>query len=195
LTAPPKRIALFGGTFDPVHAGHLAMAEQAVVRLGLDEVRFLPCQRSPHKTQREPAPGQHRLEMLRLATAQLPWAVVDDFELATQGPSFSLITAEEMARRFPAARLFWLLGADQWAALPRWQNSQRLAELVEFAVFPRGQPALPRPDFRLHLLDGSHPASASAIRGNPTGVLESAWLHPQVAAYIRRHALYPRQHG
>jgi nicotinate-nucleotide adenylyltransferase len=195
MTAQPKRIGLFGGTFDPVHAGHLAVAEQALATLGLDEVRFLPCQQSPHKAHGDATPGHKRLEMLRMATAQHPWAVVDGFELASAGPSFSVLTAEEMARRFPAARLFWLLGADQWAALPRWQNPERLAELVEFAVFPRGERVLPRPGYRLHVLDGSHPASASAIRVNPTGVLESSWLDPQVAAFIRRSALYGHLQG
>lgn len=186
----PKRIGLFGGTFDPVHHGHLALAGEALVGLGLDEVRFIPCQQSPHKAGTAPAPGKDRSEMLRLATAELPWAVVDEYELRSPNPSFAVLTAEEMARRFPGARLFWLMGSDQWEALPRWQSPQRLAELVEFAVFPRGQPAIPRPGFRLHRLDGLHPASASAIRAHPAGVLEGSWLDPQVAAYIQRGGLY-----
>jgi nicotinate-nucleotide adenylyltransferase len=190
VTAQPARIGLFGGTFDPVHAGHVAVAEEAVGRLALDEVRFLPCRQSPHKARSSVASGPERCEMLRLATAALPWAVVDDFELSAAGPSFSVHTAEEMARRFPGARLFWLMGSDQWEALPRWQDPQRLAQLVEFAVFPRGEPARPRAGFRLHLLNGSHPASASAIRANPAGASETAWLAPRVANYIKRRGLY-----
>ena len=93
----PRKIALFGGTFDPVHLGHIRIAQQAKDALGLDEVRFLPCRISPHKTDSRPASGADRCEMLRLATAGLPWAVVDDFELHQAGPSYSFETAEAMA--------------------------------------------------------------------------------------------------
>ncbi|RYD35901.1 MAG: nicotinic acid mononucleotide adenylyltransferase, partial [Verrucomicrobiaceae bacterium] len=76
----PRKIGLFGGTFDPVHLGHVHLADLARETLGLDEVRFIPCRISPHKTGTHPAGPADRLEMLELATAGLPWAVVDDIE-------------------------------------------------------------------------------------------------------------------
>ena len=79
---PPRRIALFGGTFDPIHLGHVEIARRAKDLLELDQVRFLPCHTSPHKQGVASAPAVDRLEMARLATQDLPWAVVDDFAVS-----------------------------------------------------------------------------------------------------------------
>jgi nicotinate-nucleotide adenylyltransferase len=129
--------------------------------------------------------------MLRLATAGLPWAVVDDFELHQPGPSYSYQTAGAMAGRFPGARLFWIMGFDQWHALPRWENPQRLAALVEFIVFARGETPQPREDYRLHVIAGGHPASATAIReALAGGKTRHAWLDPKVAGWIAAKGLY-----
>jgi nicotinate-nucleotide adenylyltransferase len=132
----------------------------------LDEIRFLPCRISPHKTTTPPASGEARTEMLRLATADLTWAVVDDFELTSAGESFSYLTAEEMARRFPKAKLFWIMGGDQWDALPRWKHPEKIAAAVEFVVLARGDKPEPREGYRLHVIPGAHPASATAIRNS-----------------------------
>lgn len=191
--APRRRIALFGGTFDPVHLGHLHLAELAKDQLALDEVRFLPCRISPHKVGIAPSSPEHRLEMLRLATAGLPWAVVDDFELQRPGPSFSYQTAEAIAAREPAARLFWIMGGDQWDALPRWSHPERLAAAVEFIVLDRGEASLPRPDFRMCRIPGEHPASATAIRQAVASGVDPQtlrWLPPPAATYIQAHGLY-----
>jgi nicotinate-nucleotide adenylyltransferase len=187
----PRRIALFGGTFDPIHLGHVEIARRAKDLLELDEVRFLPCRTSPHKLGVASAPAADRLEMVRLATQGLPWAVVDDFDLRRPPPSYSYETAEEMARRYPDTRLFWLMGADQWRALPRWKEPERLAKHVEFIVFARdGEPA-PHPGWTMHFLTGTHPASATAIRQalaeGRTGI---PCLDPEVEAFIRQRRLY-----
>ena len=189
-----RKIALFGGTFDPVHLGHVHLACLAVELLDLDEVRFIPCRISPHKLDRAPTPADDRLEMLRLATAELPWAVVDDLELRRDGMSFSWQTAEIMAEQFPGSRLFWIMGEDQWETLPRWAKPERLSQLVEFIVFARsGKAPAPRDGFRAHFLTGEHPASASAIRVSlHEGKAPSVWLHPDVARWISGHGLYPR---
>jgi nicotinate-nucleotide adenylyltransferase len=186
-----RKIGLFGGTFDPVHLGHMHLAALAKDALGLDVVRFLPCQISPHKTGTAPASGEDRVEMLRLAIQGLPWAVVDDFELQQSGPSYSYQTAEAMAERFPGARLFWIMGGDQWDALPRWKHPERLADHVEFAVLCRGEPPLAREGFRLHLIQGDHPASATAIRAAiSSGANIPQWLPPAVASWIEEKGLY-----
>lgn len=186
----PRRIALFGGTFDPIHEGHLEIARLAKEALALDEVRFLPCHTSPHKVGVLTAPPEERLEMVRLATADLPWAVADDHDLVCPQPAYSFLTAEEMARRFPGSRLFWLMGADQWRALPHWKEPARLAAAVEFIVFARdGQPGS-HPGWRMHFITGTHPASSTAIRRMIQDGNSSPWLTPEVADYIRCKGLY-----
>lgn len=188
----PRKTGLFGGTFDPVHLGHIHLATLARDALGLDAVRFLPCQISPHKAGRQPAAGEDRLEMLRLATAGLPWAVVDDCELRRAGPSYSYQTAEAMRAGLPGDRLFWLMGADQWDALPRWRHPERLAACVEFIVLARGG-VVPeaRAGYRLHVVAGAHPASATGIRESlAAGGDGGGWLDPAVAAFIRERRLY-----
>jgi nicotinate-nucleotide adenylyltransferase len=188
---PPRRIALFGGTFDPIHRGHLEIASRAREAMALDEVRFLPCRTSPHKVGVASAPAEDRLEMVRLATRRLPWATVDDFDLINPPPSYSYLTAEEMTRRFPGARLFWIMGADQWRALPIWKHPDRLAELVEFIVFSRDGAPGPHPGWRMHHLPGTHPASATAIRRElAAGGSADLWLTPEVADFIRGRRLY-----
>ncbi len=189
-----RKIALFGGTFDPVHLGHVHLAGVARDKLGLDEVRFLPCRISPHKQDAVPASATDRLEMLRLATADLPWAAVDDFEVRREGPSYSWQTAEAMVARFPNARLFWIMGGDQWEALATWAEPQRLAACVEFIVFARGgKMPQARGGFRMHPLDGSHPASATEIReACARGETNHPWLEPAVSRWIRTQHLYQR---
>ncbi len=185
------KIGLFGGTFDPVHLGHLHLAGLARAALTLDEVRFLPCPISPHKLSSTPVSGADRCEMLRLATAGLPWAVVDDFELRQPGPAFSYLAAEALAEKFPAARLYWIMGGDQWDALPAWENPERLACGVEFAVIARGGPPQPRDGYRLHVVRGHHPASATAIRqALANGAVSHEWLAPAVAEWIAANRLY-----
>jgi nicotinate-nucleotide adenylyltransferase len=188
------RIALFGGSFDPVHLGHVHMASLAQSALALDEVRFIPCQLSPHKTDRPPTPSAQRLEMLRLATAALPWAVVDDFEVRRAGPSFSYQTAEAMAARFPEARLFWIMGGDQWDALDQWEQAPRLTARVECIVLARGGlTPMPRKGCVLHVLHDFHPASATAIRtAIASGTTAHPWLDPAVARWITKHGLYQK---
>ena len=190
MTATHK-IGLFGGTFDPVHLGHLHLAGLARDALALDEVRFLPCPISPHKLGSPPVSGEDRCEMLRLAIAGLPWAVVDDSELHQTGPAYSYLTAEALAEKLPTARLYWIMGGDQWDALPAWKNSEQLARCVEFAVIARGEPPRPRDGYRLHVVSGHHPASATAIRhALANGAVSHQWLAPNVAAWIAAKGLY-----
>lgn len=188
----PPRIGLFGGTFDPVHLGHIHLADLARKALGLGEVRFLPCRISPHKSSTPPTPATDRLEMLRRATDDIPWAFVDNWELISPTPSYSVLTARAMATRQPGARLFWIMGADQWKALSMWREPDVLATIVAFIVLARdGQHPAPRDGYQLHIVQGEHPASATAIRkAANAGQLEIEWLHPRVAQWIRERSLY-----
>jgi nicotinate-nucleotide adenylyltransferase len=186
-----RRIALFGGTFDPIHRGHLEIAQQAVDALSLDKVIFLPCRTSPHKIGVETAPPADRLEMVRLATAGLPWAEVDDHDLTAPSPAYSYLTAEEMMRRHPGDHLYWLMGADQWRALPRWAEPERLAAAVDFIVSARDGAPLPHPAWVMNVIEGAYAVSATAIRSRiQAGGMPLEWLPPGVAAYISAHGLY-----
>lgn len=188
-----RRIALFGGTFDPIHEGHLHIAELAKQRLELDEVRFIPCRISPHKLASHPTPGEARLEMIRLATLALPWAVVDPIELHREGPSYSWQTVSTLRGHMPEAQLFWIMGTDQWLALPDWAHPEILAENLEFIVITRGQPPEPREGYRMHGLTTQHPASSTRIREDlASGGSGLGWIPPEVGDFISTHRLYSR---
>lgn len=192
---PPLRIAFFGGTFDPVHEGHLDVASKAVEKLNLDRVIFIPCRRSPHKSEAPGASDQERLAMLKLATADLPWVLVDDYELKKPPPSYTWETMEFFKTRFPAdARRFLLIGYDQWESLPRWNNIEKLAREVEFIVVGRQKQPQPRAGFQAHFIEGNHPASASQIRAALTSNETPKWLSPSVKAYIAEKDLYSPIH-
>ncbi len=186
-----RHIALFGGTFDPVHLGHIHLAEEAKRNFNLDEVRFIPCRISPHKLTSTPSSAANRLEMLRLATADYSWALVDELELDRDSPSYSWQTAETIAASFPDDRLFWIMGADQWETLPKWAEPERLAKVVEFIVFHRDALPQPRHGYMMHPMDSRHPASATLIRKAITeGESNHLWLNPNVSRWICDHGLY-----
>jgi len=130
--------------------------------------------------------------MLELALDDRPWAVVDDFELRSPPPSYSVRTARHMRERFPQARLFWIVGLDQWQALPHWREPEALASLLDFVVFSRGgeEPG-PRPGWRMHFIPGTHPASATRIReALADGETPPPWLPGPVLDHIRSRNLY-----
>jgi nicotinate-nucleotide adenylyltransferase len=175
MTGDTGRIALFGGSFDPPHCGHLAMARAAHERCGLDRVIFIPCRISPLKGRSPAAPGDARLKMLRLAVAEFPWAEISDCELSRPGPSYSWQTVEFFASVYPAATLHWLMGADQWSELDRWARPDFLRRILTFIVFAS---AVSSTEVRRRL-----------AAGEPTDEL----LPPAVAEYAVREQLY--RHG
>ena len=132
-----KRIGLFGGSFDPVHLGHLLVAQAACEELALDRLFFIPAAQSPFKPASEPTPANLRLRMLRLALAGKTHYEIDPQETERGGISFSIDTVRDYARRFPQAELFYLIGADHAPTLPKWRDAEELARLVEFVVIAR----------------------------------------------------------
>lgn len=153
---PPLRLGLFGGSFDPVHLGHLLVAQAALEELGLSRVVFIPAAQSPFKPGTAPAPPALRLRWLRIALAGRPEFDVDGLEFRRPGPSYTIDTVREFASRFPGASLHWLIGADHVATLPQWRDATELARLVTFVVIPRPgcEPSpLPAP-YRLQFLRG-----------------------------------------
>ena len=187
----PRRIALFGGTFDPVHEGHLEVAQKAVTGLSLDCIYFVPCRQSPHKDSRPGANDADRLTLLTLALEPFPWAHLDDLELKKPPPSYTWETVREFRKRFPPPNtLFLLIGQDQWEKLPTWKNHDFLAKNVEFIVVGRQDRPQPRPGYHLHPIEGNHPASSSEIRRQLRNGKSPSWLPAPVSSLIREKGLY-----
>ncbi len=191
---PEERIGLFGGTFDPVHLGHLQIAETAWRCSSLRRVFFIPCRQSPGKALDEAAEPQHRLAMLEIALENLPWAEISRIELERRPPSYSWQTAEAFAERFPPSHceLCWILGADQWKSIHRWARPRRLASLVTFLVFPRnGDEYFAREGYRAECLPYRVELSSTEVRESfRDGHSAERLLPVKVAGYIRRHHLY-----
>jgi nicotinate-nucleotide adenylyltransferase len=141
-----QRIGIFGGSFDPIHRGHLLVAQAALEELELSQLFFVPAAQSPFKPGSTPAPAAQRLRWLRLALVGCSWAGVDDQEVRRGGVSYTIDTVRDYARRFSSAELFYLVGADQIPQLHRWKEAGELARLARFAVIPRpGQLETPLP--------------------------------------------------
>lgn len=188
------RLGLFGGSFDPIHLGHLLVAQAALEELNLDRLYFIPASQSPFKPGIHPAPAAHRTRMLRMALAGRSEYGVDELELHRAGVSYSVDTVREYQRRHPTANLYWLIGADHVPTLPQWREASVLAGLVEFVVIPRpGElPAqLPLP-FRLHQLGGwPLKVSSSEIRARAQAGLPIRHLLPaDVSEVISGEKLY-----
>src|SRR4051812_10154908 len=151
-----KRIGLFGGSFDPVHLGHLLVAQAACEEIMLERLFFIPAAQSPFKPESEPAPAALRLRMLRLALAGKPNYEIDKQEVQRGGISFTIDTVRDYVRRFPGGEFFYLIGADHVPTLPKWREAEELARLVQFVAIPRpGEtPAQPPPPFRIQTLGG-----------------------------------------
>lgn len=131
-----KKVALLGGSFDPIHWGHLNMGKAALEQLGMDEVWFIPTNQTPLK-ERGLTPGAHRLAMLRLACKEDDRFRISTVDLQRNGPSYTVDTLEILHKQFPEIEFTWLLGTDQAEQFSRWKNPERLLELADFAVVDR----------------------------------------------------------
>lgn len=134
-----RRTGLFGGSFDPIHFGHLLLAREAKERLGLDRVIFIVAAISPHKLDRTPAPAADRLAMVRAAVAGEPGFEVEDGELTREGPSFTIDTVRALRGRHPDDAFFYFIGADNIAKLHTWREIDALRRLAQFVVLDRGE--------------------------------------------------------
>lgn len=178
-------IALLGGSFDPVHEGHIQMAKEALVHLPVDEVWFLPTKLTPLKD-RKLSDGQDRLAMLERALKEYPQCKVNTLEWEREGESYTIDTLEVLHARYPDFTFYWLMGNDQLERFDKWKDPQRLTQLAHFVCFDRdGRLNTTKYDIqRIHM--PAMPVSSSDIRkGNKLN-----YLHPDVLAYIYQHRLY-----
>lgn len=187
----PRKIALFGGTFDPIHEGHVFIASEAQRLCELDEVIFIPCWQSPHKPGRKAEASHHRIAMVELAITGHSWASVSDFEATRTEASYSWQTARHFSEVFPAAKLYWILGVDQWDVIDTWGRPDVLAELLTFIVFGRnGMIPEQTPPFKSIFLPGTFDVSATELREALAEDRPCNGLNTDVLAYVRKHRLY-----
>ena len=188
------KLGIFGGTFDPVHLGHLLVAQAAVEELALDKLFFVPAAQSPFKPENKPAPDAMRLQMLRLALAGRTKCEVDEQEIRRGGISYTVDTLRDYAGKFPGAHLFYLIGADNAAKLNGWREPAELARRAEFVAFR--VPAARRRNFptpfRGRTLKGfPFGVSSSEIRARvKAGLTIEPLVPPAVAGAIRAAKLY-----
>ena len=213
------RKAVFGGSFNPIHFGHLLMADEMLERLRLEGVVFVPAAAPPHKPAALLAPAEHRYEMVKLAVAGHPGFEVSDIELRRRGPSFTVDTLEAMAG--PGDELFLLIGSETFLDLLSWRQPRRIVELARLVVVPRTGSAFdPESAAALKILReigaerfggpddpigpatvlvvhaASMPISSSDLRARARQGRSLAYRLPEgVAAYIARHRLYVRDAG
>lgn len=182
------RIALFGGTFDPIHHGHLILARDAIEQLKLDRVIFIPAALSPHKPGTFPAPTGLRRDMLAAAIAGEPGFAMDECELERSGPSYAIETVELMRGRFAGAELFYLIGNDNLEKLDTWHRVDELRQLITFVVFDRGGMSNTS---RKSVLHRRIDVSATEVRQRIARGTSIRYLVPDaVRALIERNHLY-----
>jgi nicotinate-nucleotide adenylyltransferase len=219
VTPRARRAGLLGGTFDPIHVGHLDVAEAARRALGLDEVRLIPARVPPHRAAGAQAAAEDRLAMVRLAIQGYPHLIASDLELRAPGPSYTASTLRELGRQgWRPTQLFFIAGADAFAEIATWRDYPVLLDLAHFAVVSRpGVPAasLPGrlPALAPRMVEPGAVGDARAAGEGPTAIflihaatrdVSSTQIRdrveagasladlvpPRVADYIRRHGLY-----
>ena len=207
LTPRQKRIGVFGGAFDPPHNAHIALAQVAIKTLELDVLHIIPTGRAWHKA-RTLSPSEHRLAMAQLAFGDLPSVVVDDREIKRAGPTFTVDTLLALQAEHPAAQLYLIMGADQFAAFGQWHQWQTILQTAIICIAARARIIWPKDQFDAYneaqkrLLELPLPemaVSATQIRqllatAASAGLGENQaiadLLPAPVARYIAQHQLY-----
>ncbi len=185
---PSEKIGLFGGSFDPIHHGHLILARDAMESLGLDRVIFIPVGVSPHKLAQPPAAARFRCEMVAAAIAGEPRFSMDACEAEREGPSFAVDTVRLMRQRFPQAEFFYFIGEDNVSALHTWREIDALKQLATFVVLTRGDL---EPVEGFPVISRNIDISSTDIRNRIARGLSVRYLLPDaVCAILARHQLY-----
>ncbi len=197
------KTGILGGTFDPIHKGHLAVAEEVRARLNLDEVIFIPVGQPWRKAGSPISPAEHRVEMVRLAIAGRPSFSLSTVEVNREGPSYTIDTLKElMSMRGGEDELFFIVGWDSLADLPNWRAPEQIVRLCQLVAVPRPgyfppdlkslEDSVPAISERVILLDRPEvDVSASQVRERVARGLPISGLVPEtVEKYIRENGLY-----
>ena len=200
------KTGVYGGTFNPIHNGHLHIVEEFRRGLGLDRVLLIPAHVPPHKTAPDLAPAGDRLEMCRLAAEKTPWLQVSSIELEREGKSYTADTLEELSIRCPQDQLYLLMGEDMFLTLGRWYRPETIFSLASVCTTPRSLDGLST--LRQKALEYTErfgarcfleqipylPVSSTQVRQAAARGEDVSTLVPEtVAAYIVAHGLYSRE--
>ncbi len=198
-----QRIGLLGGSFDPVHVGHLAVARAACRRFHLDEVHFIPAGRPPHKPRQELAPFPHRYAMVALACAEnahfVPSLAEAGADYSGRQPHYTIETVRRYRREYPHARLYFIAGVDAFLEIPTWKEYERLLGLCDFIVASR-------PGYRLEALrlvippellgrTASPARNVIALRHTAVHLLDTVASHVSATEIRRRRQRRQSIHG
>jgi nicotinate-nucleotide adenylyltransferase len=190
-----RRIGIMGGTFDPIHHGHLVAASEVSARFGLDEVIFVPTGEPWQKTTRAVSPAEHRYLLTVIATASNPRFQVSRVDIDRDGPTYSVDTIRDLAASFPGAELFFITGADALGQILSWKDADEALRLAKFI-------GVTRPGFELSA--GHLPSDSVTLIDVPALAISSSDVRARVAAgqpvwylvpdgvvqYINKHGLY-----
>ncbi len=185
------RVGILGGTFDPIHIGHLIAASSVYEAINLDSIVFMPAGDPWQKRDRELSSGKHRLEMVKLATSEDDRFQASDLEISRSGPTYAVDTVREWKRLNPTDELFWIVGSDALSGIPSWHEWEAFVSAVTIVAVNRiGQSAtvdfdvvsVEMPEVRI---------SATELRDKFTNNLDTKYLVPQkVSDYISDQGLY-----
>jgi nicotinate-nucleotide adenylyltransferase len=131
------QIGILGGTFDPIHYGHLIIAEAAIDQLGLDRIEFLPANDPPHKPEGSVSPARHRAAMVQTAIDPVDYFELNCTEMERAGPSYTVDSLEQLVRERPQDSFWFIIGGDSLRDLPSWRSPERILELASLAVIDR----------------------------------------------------------
>ena len=197
------RIGIFGGSFNPPHLGHILAVREFREKLSLDRVLLIPAATPPHKTLTANSPAaEHRLEMTRLAAADLPYAEVSDIELRREGASYTADTLDELRLQYPDDEFFLLMGTDMFLSFDTWYNPERIAAQATIAVAHRSadnaqqlqncaDKLKEKLNVRTVFVENEYlPHSSTSVRALLAFQAADDYLAPAVLDYIRRNNLY-----
>lgn len=196
-----KKIGLFGGTFDPIHCGHIALARRVLETFSLDEIIFIPAGTPPHKRSEGVTDSNHRFSMVKKAISGESRFSVSDFEINRNEPNYSYITIGYFKERYPDDEIFFIIGGDSFRDLPLWKNYETLLSMCSFIVVSRAGVA-PESYFEKYsgcelpprvffLKDFLYDVSSTEIRDRIAEGQEISSLMPSgVSEYIKTNKLY-----
>lgn len=187
------RIGVLGGTFDPVHKGHIYLAEKACQRLALDKIIFIPTYLPPHKKGIKVTPAKHRYNMLKLAVSGNKKFKISDMEIKRRGRSYSVETLRRLRKRYGAkAKLFFITGSDSLKELDKWKNLPEILRLCKFVIVERpGFEINRKPCSFILLRINAKGISSSDIRNRIASRPVKSLMPAKVKAYISKYKLYP----
>ncbi len=197
MTSSNRKIGVIGGTFDPVHLGHLVIAEEARCHFGLDKLMFMLSAHPPHKDESQISRAEIRLEMLKRAIADNPYFEISDLELARSGKSYTVDTVKDLKDRFGSeTEIYFIMGTDSLLDMDHWKEPNRIFELLKVVVAERPgfRLAKAKPEFAQHIVTLDVPVigvSSTEIRNRVAEGRSIRYLVPEsVIEFIEEERLY-----